>query len=63
MVLWGFLGQVNSVPLLGVTSGCLLEKKEASIFYYTSGLKICHQSFSSISQTMHMEEHARCFNL
>ena len=26
MILWGFLGQVNSAPFLGVTSGRLLEK-------------------------------------
>ena len=26
MILWGFLGQVNSAPFLGVTSGHLLEK-------------------------------------
>ena len=26
MILWGFLGQVNSAPFLGVSSGRLLEK-------------------------------------
>ena len=26
MILWSFLGQVNSAPFLGVSSGCLPEK-------------------------------------
>ena len=31
MILWDFLGQVNTVSFLEVTSGCLLEKLEPTL--------------------------------
>ena len=46
MILWGFLGQVNSTPFLGVTSGHLPEKEamSSSNCYFLTCIQISQEA-------------------
>ena len=47
MILWGFLGQVNSSSFLGVTSGWLLEKAKGLLRVFSNTTVQKHQFFGN----------------
>ena len=52
MILWGFLGQVNSKPLLEVTSGHLPEKQGLVFLYHIEAEAQIHHICSMDSKKL-----------